>query len=96
MPYIKLSDGTVAHVRMGKRGGKPSARDIEALEAAAKAIRELPRCPGCKRPNTLVEGACEICGWEDEFAAYEEDGPQDLEDQLERALDRAFPPKPTP
>jgi hypothetical protein len=70
---IKLSDGTVAHVRMGKRGQKPSPRDIEALEAAVKAINELPRCPGCKRPNTIVEGACEICGWESE-CNHEDDG----------------------
>jgi hypothetical protein len=29
----------------------------------------------------------------DEWDVNEEDGPQDLEDQLEAALDRAFPPK---
>lgn len=28
---------------------------------------------------------------DDEFDQYEEDGPMDLEDQLEAALDRAFP-----
>jgi hypothetical protein len=65
--FIRLSDGSVAHVRMGKRGQKPTRRDIEALEAAAKAIRDMPRCPGCKRPNTIVEGACEICGYEQDI-----------------------------
>jgi hypothetical protein len=38
-------------------------------------------CKGC---------SCPVC--EDEsFDEYEEDGPMDLEDQLECALDKAFP-----
>lgn len=28
----------------------------------------------------------------DEWDEYEEDGPMDLEDQLDRALDKSFPP----
>jgi hypothetical protein len=60
---VKLSDGTVAHVRMSKRGVKPSEADIKALEAVVDALRAL-RCPACKRLHTIVEGACEICGWE--------------------------------
>lgn len=31
----------------------------------------------------------------DELDAFEEDGPLDLEEQLERALDLAFPPRST-
>jgi hypothetical protein len=32
----------------------------------------------------------------DEWDEYEEDGPQDLEDVLDRTLDRAFPPHKAP
>lgn len=41
MPWIRLSDGTVAHVRLGKRGAKITQRDLEALEAAKRALDDL-------------------------------------------------------
>ena len=41
------------------------------------------RCPECKGLGMVEEP--------DEWDDHEEDGPMDLEDQLERALDRAFP-----
>lgn len=65
MTLIKLSDGTVAHVRMSKRGAKPTEADIKAIEAVRDALVRA-RCPACKRIGTIVEGACEICGWERE------------------------------
>ena len=39
MPFIKLSDGTIAHVRMGKRGAKLSERDIKAIEEVRGALQ---------------------------------------------------------
>ena len=54
MPFIKLSDGTVAHVRMGNRGAKPTEADIRALEECAKALRVHARAQalmkGCQMP----------------------------------------------
>ena len=45
-------------------------------------------CGGGTFPNDVCSLAC----WESEgLEALEEDGPMDLEDQLERALDAAFP-----
>ena len=42
--------------------------------------------------GTLPDDVCSMTCLENEaFEAREEDGPQDLEDQLESALDRAFP-----
>lgn len=70
---ITLSDGTVAHVRMSKRGAKITEADIKAIEELRDALLRAPRCPACKRPNTIVEGACEICGWEEE-CNHEDDG----------------------
>jgi hypothetical protein len=42
---ITLSDGTVAHVRMSKRGAKLTEADIKAIEDARDAL--LAICPGC-------------------------------------------------
>jgi hypothetical protein len=41
---IKLSDGTVAHVRMSKRGAKITEADIKAIEEMRDAL--LAICPG--------------------------------------------------
>lgn len=38
MTYIRLSDGTIAHVRMGKRGAKPTEADIKAIEEVRDAL----------------------------------------------------------
>jgi hypothetical protein len=38
MPWLRLPDGTVAHVRMGKRGAKITQRDIEAIQAMKTAL----------------------------------------------------------
>lgn len=43
---IKLSDGTVAHVTMAKRGEKPSPETVKAIEAVRDAL--LAICPGCR------------------------------------------------
>lgn len=43
-------------------------------------------CPSCKGFG-MIEDDGEMDEWDD----YEEDGPMDLEDQLESALNRAFP-----
>lgn len=61
---IKLSDGTVAHVRMSKRGAKVTEADIKAIEELRDALRRAEQCPACGRLHTIVEGACEICGCE--------------------------------
>jgi hypothetical protein len=64
MTTVRLSDGTVVHVSMSKRGAKITEADIKAIEEVRDALRRVERCPACKRPHTIVEGACEICGWE--------------------------------
>lgn len=43
---IKLSDGTVAHVRLSKRGAKLTAADIKAIEEMRDCLLAL--CPGCR------------------------------------------------
>jgi hypothetical protein len=53
--------------------------DLEWMRRCAKHGAEY--CRGC---------SCPICEDED-FDEYEEDGPQDLEDVLEKALDKALP-----
>ena len=40
MPFIKLKDGTVAHVRLAKHGATLTARDQAAFEALAQALRD--------------------------------------------------------
>lgn len=54
MPWIKLKDGSTAHVTMGRRGGKLTARDIAAFEELAECLRRhnaeqrsISVCPGC-------------------------------------------------
>ena len=66
MPYVTLSDGETIHVVMSPRNRKPTLEDIKEIEAIRGALRRMPRCPACKRAHTIVEGACEICGWEQE------------------------------
>jgi len=72
--YVTLSDGEIIHVVMSPRSRKPTLEDIKEIEALRDAVRRMPRCRACKRPNTIVEGACEICGWERE-ENFEEDDP---------------------
>jgi hypothetical protein len=49
---VRLSDGTVVHVRMAKRGAKITEADIKAIEAVRDALKAnkvdpLAVCPGC-------------------------------------------------
>lgn len=39
MPWLKLKDGTVAHVKLGGRGAKLTTKDFEALRELAEAGR---------------------------------------------------------
>lgn len=57
--------------------------DIEWMRLCHKHKTEY--CRGC---------ACPYCA-EEEYDDYEEDGPYDLEDLLDQALDKSFPAKPT-
>jgi hypothetical protein len=68
---ITLPDGSHAIVRAGKRGWKPSPAELELIVKAKEALNT--RCPACKRAGTIVEGHCEICGWEAE-CNHEDDG----------------------
>lgn len=45
MTRIRLSDGTIAHVRLSKRGAKVTEADIKAIEELRDAL--LAICPGC-------------------------------------------------
>ena len=45
MTTVRLSDGTVAHVRMAKRGAKPTEAEIKAIEEMRDLL--LAICPGC-------------------------------------------------
>jgi hypothetical protein len=52
MTTVRLSDGTVVHVRMAKRGVKITEADIKAIEEMRDALRRnrvdpLAVCPGC-------------------------------------------------
>jgi hypothetical protein len=51
------------------------------------AMEEARFCDGC------AETCFGMVTIPNEWDDYEEDGPQDLEDQLDQALDRAFPPR---
>lgn len=64
---VTLPDGTQA--RVYGAFGELSAETLAALQEAANAVRAIPRCPACKRPNTITEGHCEICGWKAEDGA---------------------------
>jgi hypothetical protein len=58
MPFIRLSDGTVAHVRLGKRGARLTQRDMDALEALALAVNQAERdCPHCLAGDPFFDDA---------------------------------------
>ncbi len=54
--------------------------DVEWMRRCAKHQTEF--CRGC---------SCPCCADEEQMDGIEEDGPMDLEDQLDVALDAAFP-----
>jgi hypothetical protein len=65
---VRLSDGTIVHVRLSKRGAKLTARDIEAIEAMRDALyaerirmRQTGGDPDCNHEND-GEGTCLGCG----------------------------------
>lgn len=60
MSYIKLNDGTVAHVRMGKRGGKITPADIQAIESVRDALFNHKR--GMTMEETQVESEIKAKG----------------------------------
>jgi hypothetical protein len=61
MPFVRLPDGRVAHVSMGRRGQVPTAKDLEALLAAAQALDDHIRSNSAAQPEekTMDEKAIE-------------------------------------
>ena len=65
---VKLSDGSVAHVRMSKRGAKLTAADIKAIEEMRHCLlnermrmRQTGGDPDCNHEDD-GEGTCLGCG----------------------------------